>query len=297
MQIPLLAIATAIGINILWGANPVAVKIGLVAFPPFWSAFLRFAIGALCIIIWARLNKIRIWPTAPEWPGLLLLALLFITQIGLMNSGINMTSGASASVMTATHPLFAGLFAHFLIAGDRMTLGKTAGLLVAFLGVGLILTGGVVPEQFSRASFGDLVILASTFLLGGRMIWTARLVSNMDPARVMLWQMLLSLGVFAAGAVLWEEVNWDAIGWQPIMALAYQGIVIAGLVFVVNAWLIKHYSPTVIVGFGFVSPLSGVLLSALLLGDSLAWDLAAGTALVVIGLVILARQAQLRPKN
>jgi len=121
------------------------------------------------------------------------------------------------------------------------------------------------------------------------------LVSNMDPARVMLWQMLLSLGVFAAGAFMWEEVNWDAVGWQPVMALAYQGVVIAGLAFVVNAWLIKYYSPTVIVGFGFVSPLSGVLLSALLLGDVLTWDLAAGTVLVGIGLVILARQAQMRP--
>ena len=295
MQIPLLAIASAVAINVLWGANPVAVKIGLVAFPPLWSAFLRFAIGALCIVIWARLNKVRIWPTSQEWPGLLLLALLFVSHITLMNSGINMTSGASASVMTATHPLFAGLFAHFLIAGDRMTLGKTAGLAVAFLGVGLILTGGTVPEHLSRANFGDLVILASTFLLGGRMIWTARLVSNMDPARVMLWQMLLSLGVFAAGAFMWEEVNWDAVGWQPVMALAYQGVVIAGLAFVVNAWLIKYYSPTVIVGFGFVSPLSGVLLSALLLGDVLTWDLAAGTVLVGIGLVILARQAQMRP--
>ena len=110
MQIPLLAVASALLIHILWGGNPVAVKMGLVAFPPLWSAFLRFAVGALCIAVWARLNRIRIWPEAREWPGLLILGLLFTTQIAMMNLGINLTSGASAAVMTASYPLFAGLF-------------------------------------------------------------------------------------------------------------------------------------------------------------------------------------------
>jgi len=50
----------------------------------------------------------------------------------------------------------------------------------------------------------------------------------------------------------------------------------------------------VMISFGFISPISGVLLSALLLGDALTWDLAAGTALVGIGLIILARRAQAR---
>jgi drug/metabolite transporter (DMT)-like permease len=294
MQIPLMAIASALVIHTLWGGNPVAVKLGLVAFPPLWSAFIRFAIGALCIAGWAYINKIRLWPERREWRGLCTVALIFTVQISMMNLGINLTSGASAAVMTATFPLFAGLFAHFMIAGDRLTPGKVAGLLTAFLGVGVVLTGGRIPQEFSSADFGDLIILASTVLLGARMVWTARLVSNIEPTRLVFWMMLLSLGVFAAGAVMWEEINWGQVGWLPIGALAYQGVVIAGLGFMVNTWLLKRYSPSVMISFGFISPISGVLLSALLLGDALTWDLAAGTALVGIGLIILARRAQAR---
>ena len=297
MQIPLLAIAAALVINTLWGGNPVAVKIGLTAFPPLWSAFIRFAIGVICVAAWAHFNKIRIWPEAGEWPGLFILAILFATQIAMMNFGIDLTSGASAAVMTATFPFFAGLFAHFMIPGDRLTIGRIIGLLIAFFGVGLILTGGRIPHGISDADWGDLIILASTVFLGGRMIWTARLVSHIDPARVVIWQMLLSLGFFAAGAAMWEEVSWPDVGWIPIAALAYQGVVIAGLGFMVNTRLIKRYSPTVIVSFGFVSPLSGVLLSALLLGDALTWDLAVGTVAVGIGLVVLARRARPRPES
>ena len=297
MQIPLLAVAVALAINILWGANPVAVKIGLVAFPPMWSAFFRFAIGALCVTVWARANGIRLWPRKGEWWGLCLLAAWFMTQIAMMNVGINFTSGASAAVMMATFPFFAGIFAHFMIAGDQLSLGKAAGLLVAFGGVGLVLTGGQIPDELSRANVGDLILLASTILLGGRMIFTARLVNNIEPARVVLWQMLLSLAGFALGALLWEEIVWGEVGWIPVGALVYQGVVIAGLAFMVNAWLIKRYSPSVVVSFGFISPVSGVVLSAPLLGDPLTWDLAVGTVAVGVGLVILTRRSQLRPET
>jgi drug/metabolite transporter (DMT)-like permease len=109
--------------------------------------------------------------------------------------------------------------------------------------------------------------------------------------------MFLSLGVFAAGAVLWEEISWDEVAWTPIAVLAYQGVLIVGLCFMVNTCLIKHYSPTFIVSFGFISPLSGVLLSALLLGDALTWDQAAGTAAAVVGLAILAPRPRPRPQS
>ena len=297
MRIPLVAVIAAVVLHIFWGANPVAVKMGLVAFPPLWSAFFRFAIGVACIAIWAMVLGTRLWPENREWPGLFILALWFMTQIGLMNFGINFTSGASAAIMTATYPLFSGIFAHFMIVGDRLDKAKIVGLLIAFLGVGLVLSKGRLPNELTRANFGDLILLVSAVLLGGRMIFTAKLVRNVEPMRVVLWQMLLSLGGFAAGAVMWEEIVWRQVEWIPVGALVYQGVVIAGLVFMVNAWLIKQYSPSVMVSFGFISPISGVVVSALLLGDQLTWDLAVGTAGVGIGLIILTRSAYVRPRT
>ncbi|MDP6345518.1 MAG: DMT family transporter [Alphaproteobacteria bacterium] len=296
MHIPLAAVVVAVIINILWGANPVAVKIALEAFPPLTSAFIRFAIGVVCIALWAAIERTRLWPRRGEWLGLIILAGLFATQIGVMNWGINLTSGADAAVLTATFPLFAALFAHFMIAGDQLSPGKVTGLAIAFVGVGVVLTGGQVPTGLSLADVGNLLMICSALLLGGRMIFTARLVSKIDPTRVVIWQMLLALGAFAAGAATFETIAWDRVGWRPLGALVYQGVVIAGLGFMVNAWLIKRYSPSVVVSFGFISPIFGVLLSNLLLGDRLTWDLAVGTVAVGVGLVVLARQAQRRPE-
>ena len=95
MGVPLTAVLAAVCIHTLWGGNPIAVKVGLEAVPPFWSAFVSFAIGLTCILIWARVNRVRIWPAPGEWRGLAGLSALFATQIALMNQGIERTTGGA----------------------------------------------------------------------------------------------------------------------------------------------------------------------------------------------------------
>jgi drug/metabolite transporter (DMT)-like permease len=119
--VPPQAILIAIGIHALWGGNPVAVKFSLLVFPPLWTAFFRFTIAIVCILAWARIRGLRFWPSRNEWPVLLALSLLFTIQIATMNVGFDLTSGALGSVLIATNPIFASLFMHRFIAGNRLT--------------------------------------------------------------------------------------------------------------------------------------------------------------------------------
>ena len=77
MRVPLRAILIAIVIHTLWGGNPVAVKFGLLVFPPMSSAFIRFALAIACIAVWAKVKRIRFWPRRNEWLVLLGLSVLF----------------------------------------------------------------------------------------------------------------------------------------------------------------------------------------------------------------------------
>jgi len=49
----------------------------------------------------------------------------------------------------------------------------------------LELAGGRIPQAIFSAHVGDLTVLASTVLLGGRMMWTTRLVSKIEPTRAL----------------------------------------------------------------------------------------------------------------
>ncbi|NIM27129.1 MAG: EamA family transporter [Gammaproteobacteria bacterium] len=290
LAVPLPAIAISVLIHTLWGGNPVAVKYSLLVFPPLWTAFFRFLIAIVCVGIWAKLRGVPIVPSRHEWPALLLIGALFTVQIAAMNIGFDLTTGSMGSVLIATNPLFAALFAHFLIAGDRLSVFKAAGLLIAFLGTALVLTRGAGDLALTHGALGNFILLLSACLLGGRLILSARVLQRMDEARVILWQMILSLPLFALGGALFETIQWQAIAWQPVAGLVYQGAIVAGVGFSVSFYLMKRYAPSVIVSFNFVSPIAGVLLSAWLLGEAISAHLWAGMSLVAIGLFLIARR-------
>ena len=270
------AIAIALLIHILWGGNPVAVKYSLLVFPPLWTAFFRFLIAIVCVGVWAKMSGVTIWPARHEWRALVLIGVMFTVQIALMNIGLDLTSGSMGAVLIATNPIFAALFAHFLLAGDRLTVVKGAGLLVAFAGTAVVLMRAGGDLQLTHGVLGNLILLMSACLLGARLIVSAKVLQRIAGLRVVLWQMILSLPLFALGGFLFESIRWEAMAWEPLAGLAYQGVIVAGLGFSVSFYLMKRYTPSVIVSFNFVSPIAGVLLSAWLLGDVISGDLWVG---------------------
>ena len=291
LSIPLRAVLVSIVIHSLWGGNPVAVKFSLVAFPPLTTAFLRFAIGIACIALWARWRGVRLLPEKGEWRSLWIAALLFAVQITSMNIGFHHTSGAMGSVLIATNPLFAVMFAHFLVAGDRMTAGKALGLLVAMAGTSLALLGDADLAALDPGAAGNWIVLSSAVMLGLRLSLSARFVRRIDPTRVAMWQMVLSLPLFGAGALLLEEIAWDRVGPGPIAGLLFQGAVIAGVGFTVSYHLMKRYTPSVMMSFNFISPIAGVVFAAWLLGDRIGPLLLAGMGLVAVGLYLVTRRS------
>ena len=290
MAVPWRAVVLAVVINLLWGANVPAVKVGLLAIPPLWTGFWRFALGAACIALWARWQGIPLRPARAEWGPLALLGALFTLQIGLMNLGIRFTTGAMASVLIATNPLFAAALAHLFVPGDRLGVGRTLGLLIAFGGICAIFlrdAGSVLAEA---STLGNTICLVSAALLGGRLVFSSRLLQRIESVRVMMWQMLFSLPCFALAGWLTETVRWEQLGWYPLAAIAYQGFVVAGFNFMALAYLLREYSTSVVTGFNFLSPVFGVLLSLLLLGESVGWAVLAGGLAVGLGLFLIARR-------
>jgi drug/metabolite transporter (DMT)-like permease len=290
MAVPWSALVVAVGIHVLWGGNVVAIKFGFLAIPPLWSAFWRFLLAAICLMAWARLNRTEVLPTRAEWPALLLLSALFTVQIVLMNFGIKLSTGAISAILISTNPLFAGLLSHFFMPGDRLTALRGVGLAIAFAGICLIFVGDTDGWLARPATWGSLVVLVSAALLGARLVFTAALLRRMQSTRVVMWQMILALPCFAAGGWLLEEVDWDALGWVPLAGIAYQGFVIAALGFMVTAHLMRRYSPSVVISFNFVTPVSGVFLSALLLAETIGWHLWAGLGAVGLGLILITRR-------
>lgn len=275
-------------------------KFGLEVFPPFLSAGIRFIFGVVTIWCWCSYRRIRLWPQKHEWQPLIQIALLFTLQIGLMNIGFDNTTGSSAAILISTNPLFAAVFAHYLIGSDKLDVFRSAGLLLAFAGVALMLyfsstptgadalsSANPVGAGFFFGNSGDWLCLASAAVLGYRLIGSAIVMQQVDSYRLAFWQMLFSIPIFfLLGGVL-ESVVWSDFSWTAVFGLAYQGVIVAGVGFMVSLWLISRYRPSLMTSFGFIAPVSGVLLSILLLGESFSLAVALSMVLVAAGITLL----------
>lgn len=273
----------------LWGANPVAIKIGLVDAPPLRLAWMRFVLGGLFNLAWGgstgALATLRV--ERHEWRPLAVLGLLFTIQIGLLNIGTNLTTASRSTVLLNAYAVHTVVLAHFQIPSDRLTARKFLGTLIAYAGI-VLLFG---PDLYgSRVTFlGDLLVSVSALLLGERTVYLARAVQRMEPLKLLLAQAAVGTVCFLAFS-LWTESEAPYRWTTPlILVILYQGLVVAGFNFTASLWLLRHYRPSALAGFLLTTPIFGVLLSAVLVGDPLTGTLLLSSLLVAAGIGITSR--------
>ncbi len=281
-----LALLTAV----LWGGNSVAIKLALGGMPPLALAGARFFLGGLAVLTWVILIRIPLRLQAGERRGLLQLVLLFIAQIYLLNAGTHFTLAGRSTVFISTYPFFTALFAHLFLPGDRLSRLKILGMALSFAGVVLVFAESLALDELTHLP-GDLMVLASGLLLGGRQVYTKRLTQAIPPAKLLLYQAALSLPVFILLSALLEADA--AYRFTPgiVGAVLYQGLIIAGFCFLVATTLLRRYRASRLGVFGFVTPIFGVLLSNLLLGETLSPGLLASMLLVGAGIAIVNSEA------
>lgn len=274
-------------IALLWGGHTVAVKVAFDGFPPMATAGIRFSIAMITIAAYALIRGIRLFPRSGEVLPLLLIGVVFVCQIVTFTLGVYYTRAGRASVLINTYPLFVALLAHFLTSDDRLTGMKAVGLICAFGGV-----FSVFWENFSGGGglwLGDSLMVASGFFLALLVVLTKKLVQNVDAARVLFSEMMVGVPVFFLLSFLMERGR----DWQitlPVAAgLLYQGAVVGGFCFLTWISVLKYYPSTKLSVLFFTTPLWGILLSRLTLGEPLTPWLGLGAAIVALGIIITNR--------
>jgi drug/metabolite transporter (DMT)-like permease len=280
--------AMAVLISILWGANTVIIKMGLEEAPPLRLACMRFVVGGAVICLWAwatgRFAGFRVEPA--EWRPLLVLGLLFSVQMAATNVGTWLTSAAHASILINLYAVHTVVLAHFLIPGDRLTVRKLAGVLVAYSGI--VMLGARQIAHGSPTLLGDVVVTIAGVLLAERTIYLARAVQRLDPVKLLLTQAIVGTAVFSVVSFLVEPAptRW---GLRLAGSIAYQGVLISGFNFVVNLSLLRRYRPSALSAFFLTQPIFGVIAAALVAGDPITPDLLIACAAVAVGIGLTSR--------
>ncbi|MGA1196121.1 MAG: EamA family transporter, partial [Candidatus Latescibacterota bacterium] len=133
---------------ILWGGNSVSIKFALAGIPPLCLAGIRFLLGGLVVLIWAKALGLSLQLQAHERKGIAGLVCILLTQIYLLNAGTAHTLASRSTIFISAYPFFTAFFAHFFIAGDRISTSKVIGMILAFAGVISVFAESIVLSDF-----------------------------------------------------------------------------------------------------------------------------------------------------
>ncbi|MGH1353492.1 MAG: DMT family transporter [Thalassovita sp.] len=274
--------------SLLLAINQVVVKLGNAGFQPVFMAGIR-SVGALVVLlIWMRWRgiplKIR---KRTVWPGLLL-GVLFAVEFIMLFWALDHTTVSRASLLFYTMPVILSIAAHFLLPRERLTPMRILGLACAIGGVALVLSGRPSGGEASLA--GDLAALAGAACWAGLAL-TLRLspLSQERAETQLLWQLAVSavLLLLAApffGPFLREPTLWHVAG------MVYQIVAIASFGFLAWVFLLGVYPASSVASFAFLTPVLGVGMGWLLLGDELGLNVIAALVLVALGIVLINRR-------
>ncbi|MGO9121209.1 MAG: DMT family transporter [Desulfomonilaceae bacterium] len=272
------------------GANIVSIKFSNLSIPPILAATIRSVVASCLLWLWARAQNIQVGLPAGLIKHGVALGLLFGAQFLLLYWGLSFTDASRGIILVFCQPLATALLAHFTLPGDRLYLAKAVGLCMSFVGL-------VIVFDSRSATLGELHWIGDAMMLTTGLLWAANNIyikkfvenTSITHFQTLFAHHFFSIPLLMCGAAAFE---WGReVSPQPaaLGALAYQCVVVAFIGYLVWFRLLHRYQASRLVSFIFLTPVFGVILSGLLLGESLPLSLWTGLGLVTAGIYLVNR--------
>src|SRR5215204_1263464 len=270
------------------GTNPGAVKVAVSEVPPLPFVAMRFTMAGLlllAVVILLGLDR-------PSRKDMLSMAGVGLVGVGMNNIaftlGVSMTTASDTALIYAAVPIW-GILLGLALGLERPTRWGVVGVALAFLGVGIVVYGGLGGVGGVSVE-GDLLVVVATVCWGSYAVLSLPLLRRHPPLVVAAYTMLFG-GFTAVPFTLPTLVSvglgepsrgaWEAVAYSTLLVAAFsfyawqRGVSLVGA----NRVLIYQYLIT-LVGVG-----SGVVL----LGEGLTANKILGGA-IILGGVYLARR-------
>ncbi|WP_255424730.1 DMT family transporter [Agromyces sp. LHK192] len=293
-----------IAMGIVWGSSFLFMKVALEGVSFGQVAWSRTVLGGIALAVIVAVMRPRI-AGADGRPGPLLprepIVWLHFLVVSFTTCVIpylcfawaeQYVSSSLASIYNATTPIMTALMATLVFRVERLGGSRWFGVGLGILGVLVV----IAPWQLAGLTgslAGQLACLVATLCYGFTFGYQRRFLSHRPIAPATF--AFLSIGVSAVVMLLltpWLALEPVELDWAVVGSLLALGILGTGLAYIWNINVLRAWGPTGTSTVTYITPVVGVALGLLLLGERLSWHEPAGAVLVLVG--ILFAQGRLR---
>lgn len=280
----------------LWGSAFPCIKTGYawlgietIGSQILFAGYRFFLAGAMVFVMTCALKRkdLRIQPKAV--PHVFAMGFFQTTvQYVFFYIGMANITGTKGSIINASSSFVSIVIAHFLLKNESMDRRKLAGCLLGLIGIIMINLNGIGG---SFSFWGEGMIIVCTITYGACSVYTKVISHLLSPMALTAYQLLFGGAILIViGSVSGGHIA--AFDLKSTLLLIYMAC-ISAVGFVLWAALLKYNPVGKVAIFGCSIPVFGVIMSAIILGESL-WSVRNLLALlcVSVGIVIVNLQSK-----
>ncbi|HZS79350.1 MAG TPA: DMT family transporter [Ktedonobacteraceae bacterium] len=278
----------------LWGGSFLFIKVAINDMSPLTLVAIRLVLGSLGLLVVVPFKPSILHGWSTRIHGYLLVAIFngIIPYLAISWGEEHVTSGMAA-ILNATTPLAVVIVSNWWPGGERLTWQRIGGVLLGFLGVG-VLVGPAIFEAGSSSLyvFGVCSVLvgAVSYAFGG--LFASRWLKGLPLMQPAIGQLSFGALILApiAGIALAVQPPAHAPGLPAIacaLALALGGTSVAYLCYF---WLIEHVGPTRTLIVTYLLPCFALVYGAIFLSEVVGLNAIAGLILVLAGIFITGKK-------
>lgn len=274
----------------LWGISTPIVKMGYAYVDAthvpsllLWVGLLFVVAGLLTIGIYSILSKKFLLPKKESLKGIAVISTLqTVLQYSLLYIGLSQTTSVKGAILKSTDVFFVALIASLIFKQEKLTAKKLISCIIGFTGIIIMNLDGL---RLNINPIGDGLVLLAVVSYSFAVAMTKFFAQTEEPAVLCGYQMglggtiLLLVGLGLGG-------KFDIVGMLPIFLCLSMIYAVSYTLWTI---LLKYNPASSVTIYSFMTPVFGVVFSALLLsedGGVAVTNLIIALILVCIGIIL-----------
>jgi drug/metabolite transporter (DMT)-like permease len=280
------AVALFTFVVMAWGVNWVVTKVIVEQVTPLWAVAIRTIVAVAVLAPALFASGQFVVPRRGDMPIVLVISLFhMVIFAALMTAGLKYVPVGRSIVLGYTTPLWVAPAA-WLFLSEPMRPRRIFGIFLGLAGLLFMFNPRSFDWHDRTALLGNGLLLLSALSWSVSILYTRVHCWISTPFQLVLWETLLAASILAVLAFIFEgppRIAWTV---KLAAAFAYSGAIGTALGFWAMA-AVNRQVPATTTSLGVLAtPIVGLIISALFLGEQIDASLMASTVMILLGIAI-----------
>ena len=272
-----------LALGLVWGCSFIFIKLGLEFLTPVGVAFGRCALGAMALLLIAKVRGISLPTDRKTWFVLWIVSLLLNVFPGILFAFAEQrVTTVLAGIINACTPLSTLIFILFVFRSEKISKHQIVGLILG--GIGVLTVLGIWKGIGSNSAIGAIALLVAITCYGLSFPIIKKYLTPLNlQAEALAASQVTAAAVTLLPFYLVDGIAKDQYRLGPILAMVALGVFGSGIAYIWTFQIVERAGRSIASSVTYLTPVVAVFVGWIFLGEHISWHEPLGGAIVLLG--------------